>query len=238
MERFRDQEGGIKEIRRGDIWLVVDRNSKHNKKHEFDNSVQGGTRICIVVSNDMINTNARDVEIVYTTTKNKNDLPTHFKVDSTPELSTVLCEQITTVPKKNLKKCFGTLTLKERAQLNRCMKISIELFGKPGLDKPNGSGEVYKRRNEVWETEEGDLCIIVSNDTGNIYSPIVEVVYLTEDRAVSPSHFKTDIAGKTLTGRCDEVMTIPKKDLVKKLLELPLDKKADLNKCLKISLGL
>lgn len=116
--------------RRGEIWLAIDREKKHNGKEQdktYENSVQGGTRVCVVVSNDMGNLHAPVVEIVYTTTKQKNDLPTHFPVKSTPEPSTVLCEQIMTVNKNDLKTYYGSLTMKEKCQLDRCLKISLGL---------------------------------------------------------------------------------------------------------------
>lgn len=115
---------------RGEIWLVVDHDEKHNgKKSEriYENSVQGGTRTCIVVSNNTGNMYSPNVEVVYTTTKKKNKMPTHFITESTPEPSTVLCEEIMTVPKTDLKKFYGTLTSDEILRLNKCLRISLEL---------------------------------------------------------------------------------------------------------------
>lgn len=116
--------------RRGEIWLAVDRDKKHNGREEekvYKDSVQGGTRICIVVSNDTGNRHAPVVEVVYTTTRQKNELPTHFLADSTPEPSTVLCEQIMTVAKKDLTICYGALTANETSQLNKCLRVSLGL---------------------------------------------------------------------------------------------------------------
>lgn len=116
-----------KEPRRGEIWLAIDRDDKDDGKQKFDSSVQGGTRTCVIVSNNDGNTFSSVVEVVYTTTKNKTNLPTHFKVDSTPEPSTVLCEQIMTIPKKDLKKYYGTLFADEIPKLDRCLKVSLGL---------------------------------------------------------------------------------------------------------------
>lgn len=41
--------------RRGEIWLIVDRDKKHDKNEqnqEYDSSVQGGTRMGVIVSNN------------------------------------------------------------------------------------------------------------------------------------------------------------------------------------------
>lgn len=122
---------GMQKIpRRGEIWCVIDRNETHNDKSQnksFESSVQCGTRFCIIVSNNVGNLYSPIVEIVYTTTKQKNDLPTHFLTASTPVLSTVLCEQIMTVDKKDLTRYYGTLTPDEKCQLDKCLKKSIGL---------------------------------------------------------------------------------------------------------------
>lgn len=116
---------------RGEIWLVVDRDRKHDTNKEdvnaFGDSVQGGTRYCIVVSNNTGNYHSPVVEVVYVTTKLKNDLPTHFDVMSTPKPSTVLCEQVMTVSKKDLRQYYGTLTSDEIKELNKCLRISLGL---------------------------------------------------------------------------------------------------------------
>ena len=112
----------------GEVWLVVDRNQKHNgTDQEYENSIQGGTRTCVVVSNNTGNRYSPNVEIVYTTTREKADLPTHFLTISTPEPSTVLCEEIMTVPKKDLTKFYGALSTAEQKDLKQCLKISLGL---------------------------------------------------------------------------------------------------------------
>lgn len=116
--------------RRGEIWLIVDRSEKWKGKKEervYENSIQAGTRTCIVVSNNKGNTHSPNVEVVYTTTKEKNNLPTHFQTDSTPEHSTVLCEEVMTVPKKDLVRYYGHLSLIETCQLDKCLKVSLGL---------------------------------------------------------------------------------------------------------------
>lgn len=131
MNKGNKQKTGIiihKNPRRGEIWLVIDRNEKHNGKEferEFENSVQGGTRTCVIVSNNTGNMQSPNVEIVYTTTKKKSELPTHFFTESTPKPSTVQCEAVMTVSKNNLVKYYGTLTREEMSRLDKCLKISL-----------------------------------------------------------------------------------------------------------------
>ena len=106
-------------LRRGTIWLVVD-----NRK-EYDDHVQGGTRTCIIVSNNTGNWYSPNVEVVFTTTRQKSDLPTHFQTCSTPKPSTVLCEEAMTVSKKKLIQYYGSLSCTEILKLNRCLRISL-----------------------------------------------------------------------------------------------------------------
>lgn len=115
---------------RGDIFLIVDRDENHDKDNEnqkYENSLEAGTRTCIVVSNNMGNTHSPNIEIVYTTTKKKNKLPTHFITESTPRRSTVMCEAVMTVPKTDLTKYYGALSPMEITRLNRCLRISLGL---------------------------------------------------------------------------------------------------------------
>lgn len=113
---------------RTEIWLIVDRDEKADSDgSQYNSSLQRGTRPCIVVSNDRNNVHSSVVEIVYVTTAHKTKLPTHFKTNSTPEPSTVLCEAVDSVPKKDLKRYYGRLSFKERCLLNKCLKISLGL---------------------------------------------------------------------------------------------------------------
>lgn len=114
--------------KRNEIWLKVDRDEGNSSTDPVSgDSRQKGTRYCIVVSNDTGNAASSVVEVVFTTTADKADIPTHFTVESTPVPSTVLCEQVTPVLKEDLKAYHGRLTMKEISQLNRCLKISLAL---------------------------------------------------------------------------------------------------------------
>lgn len=117
-----------RDYQRGTIWLVVDKNKNHNGwTKKFENHVQGGTRTAIIVSNNVGNTYSPNVEVVYTTTAPKPDLPTHFQTTSTPQRSTVQCEAVMTVAKKDLLVCYGALKPEEIPTLNHCLKVSLGL---------------------------------------------------------------------------------------------------------------
>lgn len=227
---------------RGEIWLAIDRNKKHNgKKSEqnYNSSVQGGTRLCVVVSNDESNRLAPVVEIVYVTTKRKKELSTHLMINSTPEPSTVLCEQIMTIPKKNLIKYYGRLTSAEKNRLNRCLKISLGL-----------SQMVEKRfnniphRGEIWVSadrgkKEENLCVVVSNNMGNRFAPVAEIVYVRTkpDRELSAQFIISNMPESSVVC-CEAIMTIPKRNLIRRCGTLTSKEKNQLDKCLKMSLGL
>lgn len=115
-----------KEPRRGDIWFIRDHNRQSGvwgvKTH-----IQAGDRPCIIVSNDYANKYSPTLEVVFTTTKKKKRLPTHFRIRSTPYPSTVLCEAVVPVPRENLCEFLGHVTPEEEEQLNACLCISLGL---------------------------------------------------------------------------------------------------------------
>lgn len=115
-----------KEPRRGDIWFIRDYNRQSGvwgvKTH-----IQAGDRPCIIVSNDYANKYSPTLEVVFTTTKKKKRLPTHFRIRSTPYPSTVLCEAVVPVPRENLCEFLGHITPEEEEQLNTCLCISLGL---------------------------------------------------------------------------------------------------------------
>lgn len=107
-------------IVRGDIFYVT-------KYGETSGSEQNAGRPAVVVSNDKNNEHSPTVEIVYCTTKPKEDLPTHCTIRSTSVTSTVLCEQVTTVDKQRLGDYIGTCTEDEMSRINTAIRISLGL---------------------------------------------------------------------------------------------------------------
>lgn len=107
-------------IMRGDIFYVA-------KYGDTTGSEQNSGRPAVVVSNNKNNEHIPTVEIVYCTTKPKEDLPTHCTVRSTTVTSTVLCEQVTTVDKQRLGDYIGSCTDDEMARINTAIRISLGL---------------------------------------------------------------------------------------------------------------
>lgn len=73
-------------------------------------SIQGGVRPVLIVSNDKNNQYSPNVTIVPLTTKSKRNLPTHVTLDQKDflnEVSIALVEQITTISKEGVIKYMG-----------------------------------------------------------------------------------------------------------------------------------
>lgn len=87
-------------MKRGEIYYI-------ESTYRETGSEQRGGRPAVIVSNDKNNENSEVVEVVYMTTKPKNDLPTHVFIRSALSPSTVLCEQVNSVSVKRI----GTLSL-------------------------------------------------------------------------------------------------------------------------------
>lgn len=121
-------------IERGDIFYI-------DKFGYQSGSEQRSGRPGIIISCNENNNNSKAVEIVYTTTKQKTELPTHVLVSSTPYVSTALCEQITTVDKERLGNYIGACSEEEMAQIDEAIMISLglrrdEISSGGGYSKP------------------------------------------------------------------------------------------------------
>lgn len=107
-------------IERGDIIYV-------ESTYQNEGSEQRAGRPAIVVSNDIANKNSPVVEVVYLTTQNKNDQPTHVEIRSSSRPSTALCEQIDSVAKTRLGDYMTTCTESEMKAIDIALAISLGL---------------------------------------------------------------------------------------------------------------
>lgn len=82
-------------------------------------------------------------------------------------------------------------------------------------------------------------AIIVSNDTGNKYAPVVEVVYLTtKKKSLLPTHVCIHSAGRPSTALCEQVITVCKSRLERYIGSITLAEMRRVDKALSISLGI
>ena len=109
------------DIRRGDIFYI-----SGGKTYAGYGKQSECGRPAIIVSNDLMNKTADYVEVVYLTTQEKKDLPTHSEIIC-KQKSTAMCETIYTVNKDRVGDYVKSLTSAEIAALNECLMNSIGL---------------------------------------------------------------------------------------------------------------
>jgi len=92
-----------------------------------EDSVQGGRRPVVVLSNDIGNAVSPVFICVPMTTKIKRSLPTHVKINKGEQLldSTVLCEQILTVGKERLGKHMMHLPDSTMRSIENAVHVSL-----------------------------------------------------------------------------------------------------------------
>lgn len=110
------------DIRRGDVFFV------ERLGGEIGVEVHGG-RPAVIVSNDAGNTFSQMVTVVYLTTKEKKELPTHTKVTTTREVSTAMCESVSTISKERLGGFICVLKDEEMERIDECLRVALNLDG-------------------------------------------------------------------------------------------------------------
>lgn len=129
-------------MKRGEIYFI-------RSTYKETGSEQRGDRPAVIVSNNN-NNNSDVVEIVYMTTRPKNDMPTHVFIRSALSPSTLLCEQIHSVSKERVDAQIGTLTHDELQALDAALAISLGLnFGT--VEKVKEVKVVREPTAEEWE---------------------------------------------------------------------------------------
>ena len=107
-------------IRRGDIFYADLR--------PVIGSEQGGIRPVLIIQNDVGNRHSPTVICAAITSKmNKAKLPTHIEIDASSYDIVILLEQLRTIDKQRLKDKVCHLDERILSQVNRALKISLEL---------------------------------------------------------------------------------------------------------------
>lgn len=108
-------------MKRGEIYILETKDSKGN--------IQAGKRPVIVVQNDVGNTYSPTTIVCCITSKTKKGLPMHLEIGRVGGLkldSTILCEQILTVNKTDLRQYVGAVTNTDTLnRLDRCLSLSL-----------------------------------------------------------------------------------------------------------------
>ena len=129
------------DIRRGEIFYIA-RGGATNWSEQF------ADRPAVVVSNDENNKHSGVIEVVYMTTQPKTDLPTHVTVRSTGRLSTVLCEQVSSVSTDRVNNYIGQVSEQEMKNIDIALMISLQL---------SGGGKTSKQYNETIQKQQEEI---------------------------------------------------------------------------------
>lgn len=124
---------------------------KYSTSHEggaTNGSEQFADRPAVVVSNDENNKHSGVIEVVYMTTQPKTDLPTHVTVRSTGRLSTVLCEQVSSVSTDRVNNYIGQVSEQEMKNIDIALMISLQL---------SGGGKTSKQYNETIQKQQEEI---------------------------------------------------------------------------------
>ena len=115
-------------------------------------------RPAVIVSNDELNRCRNCVEVVYLTTRPKQDSPSHVILHATGRQSTAMCEQISTVDKVRMTYSGDTpcaCTKKELSEIDAALLYSLSLDAPApvttlDLDKTRllAERDIYKRMYE------------------------------------------------------------------------------------------
>lgn len=108
-----------REFHRGDIYYV-------HRYSTTGNEIATG-RPAIIISNDRLNGKLKVVEVVFLTSKPKQPAPEHVSINSSGKLSTVICEQITSVDKDCLGNFLGVCTPDEMKRIDAALLSSLDL---------------------------------------------------------------------------------------------------------------
>lgn len=133
----------MNDIKRGEIFYIARGGVLCGNEQQAD-------RPAVVVSNDKANENSGAIEVVYLTTQPKVDLPTHTVIRSTGRVSTVLCEQVTTVSTDRVGGYIGQCTEQEMKNIDIALMISLALDGDTKTGKKYQ--EEFKRQQEEIES--------------------------------------------------------------------------------------
>lgn len=118
----------MNDVRRGDIYYI-----SNSKCYSTNPTLEAG-RPGVVVSCDRLNENSPVVEIVYLTTKDKKNMPTHKEILCRIP-STAMCENIYTIQKDRLGTFVRTCTDKEMEALNEGLLASLGISHKPVIER-------------------------------------------------------------------------------------------------------
>lgn len=112
-------------MKRGEIYYI-----SRSLTYSNIGSEQDAGRPAIIVSNNKNNENSEVIEVVFLTTQDKPELPTHVPIRSSRKPSTALCEQVNSISVERVGDYIGEATEAEMEDIDIALLISL------GLDIP------------------------------------------------------------------------------------------------------
>ena len=158
----------------------------------YNGSEQHSDRPAVVVSNNKNNENSNVVEIVYMTTQPKTDLPTHVTIRSTGRISTVLCEQVSSVSTERVNNYIGQVSEQEMKNIDIALMISLQLDGNMKTSKKYN--ETIKEQQEEIDSLKKEIEMLQQECDDRIAEIEQDAaVYVEENRKVDVSRQSEDI---------------------------------------------
>lgn len=168
---------------------------KYSTSHEGGascGSEQYADRPAVVVSNDENNKHSGIIEVAYLTTQPKTELPTHVTIRSTGRVSTVLCEQVTSVSVERVNNYIGQVSEQEMKNIDIALMISLQL---------DGDSKSHKQYNETIKKQQEEIDSLkkeieqVQQECDDRIAEIEQeaAVYVEENRKVAESRESEDI---------------------------------------------
>ena len=175
----------MNEIRRGEIFYIARGGASCGSEQYAD-------RPAVVVSNDENNKHSGIIEVAYLTTQPKTELPTHVTIRSTGRVSTVLCEQVTSVSVERVNNYIGQVSEQEMKNIDIALMISLQLDGDSKSHKQYN--ETIKKQQEEIDGLKKEIEQVQQECDDRIAEIEQEVaVYVEENRKVAESRESEDI---------------------------------------------
>lgn len=175
----------MNEIRRGEIFYIARGGASCGSEQYAD-------RPAVVVSNDENNKHSGIIEVAYLTTQPKTELPTHVTIRSTGRVSTVLCEQVTSVSVERVNNYIGQVSEQEMKNIDIALMISLQL---------DGDSKSHKQYNETIKKQQEEIDGLkkeieqVQQECDDRIAEIEQeaAVYVEENRKVAESRESENI---------------------------------------------
>lgn len=178
----------VNKFARGQIWWIED-------SINYDGNIQGKSRLCVIVSNDLNNSNSTILTVIPLTTQIKRlDIPTHitFYVNNVQNMT--LCEHIKTVNMSKLYDYQGICDEELMLKIDDTIKIALGLVDIPKksideivIEENNSKKNTVGRKPLIPLDMQAqfieDISKLTNTELQNKYNLTLEQLYAQKKRA-------------------------------------------------------